>query len=244
MTQKMVSGSLAHQVIQWLGWADEDYLGARVLLMGGYVVQGTILANTAIEKYFKAGMLNRGVPLTPIHNVSALYSQVQKSGKLLVLNDEFLKTLGKAYKLRYPDKLPVGFNVGLNAVKVLVELDVSVYSIRSGFKFVSQSQRAVVTKLDQMIRDNHPGLMTHNTAWGNASRPELFDMLSPCYELRVVDAGTILEVKYQAGPIPDDGIFEYDAFAPEPSNDPSKISYRLRYTPTNAPPFSSEIPTS
>ncbi len=235
MTQQMVTGTIAYQVIQWLGWADEDYLAARALLLGGYVVQGTILANTAIEKYFKAGMVNRSITFNPIHNVSNLHAQLQNNGKILVLNAEFLAVLGKAYKLRYPDRLPSGFNVGLAAVKILVELDATVHTIRSGFKIGWTSGRQVVTKLDQMIRDNHPGLMTHNTAWGNASRSELFQMQSPCYELRVVDVSNILEIKYQAGPIPDDGIFEYEAIAPVPSTDPSKISYNLRYVPTNAP---------
>jgi HEPN domain-containing protein len=50
------------EVSQWLNWADQDYLASRSLLLRGYVLQGTIVANTAIEKYIKAVLMLRGIP--------------------------------------------------------------------------------------------------------------------------------------------------------------------------------------
>ena len=48
LTLTKVSGKLAESVVQWLGWADEDYLSARALLLGGYVVQGPALASQVV----------------------------------------------------------------------------------------------------------------------------------------------------------------------------------------------------
>src|SRR5215510_7618480 len=127
---KQVSGRAAETVVQWLGWADEDYLSARALLLSGYVVQGTAFANTGIEKYFKAVLTHVGVRFGKTHDVSHLYSVLTTAtGKKLNLNAEFLSVLGKAYMLRYPDSLPLGFNIGLYGAKILTETDTSVYAI-------------------------------------------------------------------------------------------------------------------
>ncbi|HEY1757857.1 MAG TPA: hypothetical protein VGG72_20980 [Bryobacteraceae bacterium] len=49
----------ALEVVQWLNWADQDYLAARSLLARAFLLQGAILANTAIEKYIKAVLTHR-----------------------------------------------------------------------------------------------------------------------------------------------------------------------------------------
>jgi hypothetical protein len=48
------SGEPIVRTFHWIKWADSDYLAARCLLLGRMVVQGCVLANTAIEKYLKA----------------------------------------------------------------------------------------------------------------------------------------------------------------------------------------------
>jgi HEPN domain-containing protein len=119
--------------IQWLAWADEDYLAARALLLRAFVLQGTMLANTSIEKYIKAALVACGVPFRNTHDVTALCESLKSSGTVAAVNASFLKNLGKAYKLRYPDDLPVGFNIALAQVKVLAEMDATVHALRKGF---------------------------------------------------------------------------------------------------------------
>src|SRR5690348_1331567 len=90
------------QVTQWLAWADEDYLAARALLLRSFVAQGTMLANTAVEKYLKTGLLARNVTFRNSHDISALYEQLKQSGTVPPVNASFFSVLNKAYKLRYP----------------------------------------------------------------------------------------------------------------------------------------------
>lgn len=231
MNRVKTEGRDVEKILQWLGWADEDYLAARALLIGGYLVQGTVLANTAIEKYLKTGLIARGAQVPRSHNVSALYAELTKTGKVLALNSEFLDVLGRAYQLRYPDQLAVGFNVALIAVKVLVELDCCVHEIRSGFEFKRTSGRPVITKLEKYKEIEHPGLLLDNCAFGTASRTEIFARLTRCYEIRVIESHGIMEAHYQAGAVPDDSKFNCEAMKPTRSADTGQLKCDLQYAP-------------
>ena len=54
MLTRTALGGQAETTLRWIRWADADYLGARLLLLQGLLVQGAALANTALEKYLKA----------------------------------------------------------------------------------------------------------------------------------------------------------------------------------------------
>jgi HEPN domain-containing protein len=108
------------QVAHWLAWADRDYLAARDLLLRRFVLQGATLANTAIEKYLKAALVVKNISFRNSHDVVALHQQLKSNApKLPAVNTAFLGLLVKAYKLRYPDDLPVGFNIALASAKIL-----------------------------------------------------------------------------------------------------------------------------
>jgi hypothetical protein len=140
------------KVAQWLAWADEDYLAPRSLLLGAFVLQGTVLANTSIEKYLKAALVVRGVTFRNTHSVTTLYESLKSSGTVAAVNESFLRVLGKAYKLRYPDDLPAGFKIALAQAKVLVEMDATVHALRKGFTLRKTDGHAITTKLDAYSR--------------------------------------------------------------------------------------------
>jgi HEPN domain-containing protein len=202
------------QVIQWLRWADEDYLAARALLLRAFVLQGTILANTSIEKYIKAALVIRGVTFRNTHDVTALYEALNSSGTVAVVNGDFLRVLGKAYKLRYPDDLRAGFNIALAQVKVLTETDATVHALRKGFTFKRTDGKTVTTKLDSLLAAKDQTLTEKNAAFGSCTRAGVFANPTHCYELRVLGGGNILEATYEADPIPDDGIFDAEGIKP------------------------------
>jgi hypothetical protein len=187
------------------------------MLLGGFVLQGTILASTAIEKYLKAALVARNITFRNTHDVRALYDSLKASGAVVSLNESFLKVLGKAYKLRYPDDLPISFNIALAQIKILVELDTSVHAIRTKFVLQKNDGSAVRMKLDVMLDNNDVGLLDRNIAFGTMSRTEILSFPSQCLELRVLDNATILEAKYQAASIPDDGIFDSEGLKPNPA---------------------------
>lgn len=153
------------EVAQWLSWADEDYLAARGLLLRDFVLQGTILANTAIEKYLKAALVARKVKFGNTHDVVGLYEALRSSGSVAPPNQTFLKTLCKAYKLRYSDRLPAGFNISLAQAKVLAEIDSTAHVLRKGFVFVRTDGREFKTKLDIQLEQGQAALLDRNAAF-------------------------------------------------------------------------------
>ena len=66
------SGEPIVRTFHWIKWADSDYLAARCLLLGRMVVQGCVLANTAIEKYLKALHAHLELPIPRSHAVQTL----------------------------------------------------------------------------------------------------------------------------------------------------------------------------
>jgi hypothetical protein len=154
------------QITQWLSWADEDYLAARGMLLRGFVQQGTMLGNTAIEKYLKTGLLARHQSFRGSHDVTKLYEQLRLSGPLPNVNADFLGLLVKAYKMRYPDDLPQGFNLVLVAVKILAELDETVFALRNGFKFQRADGKPLITALGDLLEKGDSVLLDSNVAFG------------------------------------------------------------------------------
>lgn len=207
----------ANSVIQWVNWADRDYIAARKLFNANLIVQGCSLANTAIEKYLKAILLLIKFPIPKGykgHDISNLYSQVVVKFPKLKLNEEFLEMLVKVYKLRYPDGLEIGYNVSLCSMKILIELDHSVFEIRSGFHFQKSDGTAAVALLDSMLQDHSNDLLENNTSFGSTLREDIFNNPLHVYEMRVISEGNFLEAYYQSKNIKDDNIFNAEGLKP------------------------------
>ncbi len=66
------------KIVDWLRWADDDYIAARQLLLGDLLVQGAALANTAIEKYFKTILLIKKRSATKVHDIPRLFQELKK----------------------------------------------------------------------------------------------------------------------------------------------------------------------
>jgi hypothetical protein len=223
------SGKQTIDTIHWVGWADQDYLAARILLLSGLVVQGAALACTAIEKYLKAVCTLSGIPCEGAgHDVSKLNGMLHHRDVTLGLNAEFLQLLNKAYKLRYPDELTTGFNVALNSIAILTETDLTVRKIRAGFSF-KQNGKAVTTKLENAINSRPVDLLTKNCAIGGVSKAELFAQPSRCYDLRVLPNEVVMEASYIVERLLDDQNFGRKGFTPVEGSDGK--SFKLAWPP-------------
>lgn len=209
-------GKNAAIAARWLSWADQDYIGARALLLKRLIVQGSGLSNTAIEKYLKTVLIMKGIPFPrgrDGHNVVLLNESLVGAGVDLKLNAQYLNILTKAYRLRYPDDLEPGFNIVLEQMKMLTELDTTVHRIRRGFGF-KQGDRTRQTKVDLLLEQKAPKLLERNSAFAECSRVELFSESSQVYELRILPDGTPLEATYETDQIKDDGRFDLEALKP------------------------------
>jgi hypothetical protein len=211
---KAGSDRITNRVLQWITWADKDYLAARRLLLGGLLPQGAGLCNTAIEKYLKTIILIGGFGHLVGHDVPILYAKLTDNGIDLHLNCEFLGLLTKAYELRYPDTLQPGYNIHLSQAKVITELDHSVHAIRRGFDFDSITGRKRETWLDTLVKKGDETLMSYNAVYGGLEREAIFREKTLCYELRVMNDYTIMEAEYHTDQVKDDGKFNEPALVP------------------------------
>jgi HEPN domain-containing protein len=207
------TGVVAVETLQWVTWADEDYIAARALLLSGSLVQCSAFSNTAIEKYLKAILTLRGLTIPRTHDVAKLYGQTKTSGGIPPLNEGYLRALVKAYKLRYPDDLDTGFNISLAQFKLLAELDTTVCALRKGFSFRKPDGTSVQTKFDTLLKKGDTRAVDRNVAFMSFDRKALFAEDSDCYELRVISGGKIMEATYRAR-VNDNRDFEVEALKP------------------------------
>ena len=199
------SGEPLVRTCHWLKWADSDYLAARHLLLGSMVVQGAILANTAIEKYLKALYAHLGLSIPRSHNVQALYCELTTSGKsTTVLNDSFLSILPKAYDLRYPDELPDGFNIAINQIKLLAELDRTVFAITNSFVF---TEGTVDLVLARAAKHGDERFLTKNVVLRAQQTKDCFATDSRSFEFRI-QKPLIINFEYLSPNVADDGLFD------------------------------------
>jgi len=209
------SGQQSIDALQWVGWADQDYIATRILLLTGQVVQGATLANTAIEKYLKAVCTVADIRFDGVgHDVSKLNGLLHFKDIRLDLRPDFLRCLTKAYKLRYPDELTPGFNVALNDIALLTETDLSVNCIRAGFVFRRGQDEMVGTKRDTMVKEHATELLTRNCALTNVQKDQLFATPSHSYDLRVLDNCAVIEAQYGVTRLTDDNNFRRSGLSP------------------------------
>lgn len=211
-----IKGNTAIKVLQWIGWADDEYIAARQLLLSDHIIQGSGLSNMAIEKYLKSLFVLLGLDIPKGfkgHDISSLYSSIKDKGIKRSINEEYLALLFKAYRLRYMDDLEVGFNIVLSKTKLIAELDHTVYEIRKGFDF-KKSNKDIVTRIDELKKENNNVLLDKNCYFGDYNRKEFFKEDCVLHELRVLEGNQILEVRYITNGIDDDNEFDSEGLKP------------------------------
>lgn len=112
----------------------QDYLASRVLLRTGLLLQGAILASTAVEKNIKA--------LFAAKNVSA-YGHLSDWSTGIIdeisaergLNPDFLRLLQTVYQTRYLDEVKEPVSFSIEKMKFLVELDGTIHNLRTAVDF-------------------------------------------------------------------------------------------------------------
>ncbi|MGV8127773.1 MAG: HEPN domain-containing protein [Methanothrix sp.] len=195
---------------KWIVWAGNEYAAARLMLLNDELIQGSILSNTAIEKYLKALFVASGMKVPHIHNICKLHDKLKAEGLALDINEEYLALLYKSYLLRYPDDLKVGFNIYLSRTKLLAELDRTVYEIVKNLAF-SRDGKTTSGIEDLKARTHSPSFLTKNCSFGGYDSVVLFEEHSPCYELRVETGDNIIEAFLMRNRIRDDRKFDIEA---------------------------------
>jgi hypothetical protein len=127
------------------------------------------------------------------------------SGKSsLALNDAFLNVLQKAYGLRYPDDLSDHFNIALNQMKLLAELDRTVFAITNSFTF-GEARSELVSA--QAAKAGDRRYVARNVVLNPGQTSEFFASNSQSFEFRI-HKPLIINVEYLSPGVADDGLFD------------------------------------
>jgi hypothetical protein len=207
------------KIADFLDVAYRDYLAARVLFTADLLVQGAVLASTAIEKYLKAVLAFRGNEshghLKKAHWNAALNLDPRLS---TVLNHDFLLLLKKCYKLRYRDNLEMHFNLVIASREFLAELDHTALMLQEGFR-LRQNGKAYLTRYHTDKKNRDPRLVWNNYLFKDQDNKQGFISAQPqfVYEIQKDQPDHFFEVEYFAPPAPSDGKFMRPGFVPVPN---------------------------
>jgi hypothetical protein len=202
------------KMLHFLGAAFDDYLAARTLLRSGLLVQGAVLASTSIEKYCKTILAFRGNEC-PGHLKAAHWRCLRNFDAEVYakLNEQFFGFLQKAYDLRYPDSLSLGYNIVIRSREVLAELDRTVLQLHPRFNIVRRDGTHGFTKYDDMLQVADGRLVEDNHVLRAEDRQEFIARENQLvYECRKISAGPLMEAQYLMAPARSDGLFMREGF--------------------------------
>lgn len=187
----------------------EDYLAARQLLLNNLLLQGTNLALTSVEKYFKGikSILREEVPKHHDITVSKFKNSLKNKFRLLHddINFDFIKLISKSYKLRYYDDIDEGFKITLFKWKTLVELDSTINIIENSFK-ISNSKSNYKYLNDFKLKNKL--LIKENFLSKGCKRQDYFNREEVILQIEK-RSDNIIQIQYLTNDIKDDGIFNF-----------------------------------
>lgn len=113
----------------FINFSFHDYIGARTLLRNHLPTQGAILGITALEKLFKAVCLLFDESIVVSggsgHALSEMVRKINRHNSDLIEkgDEDFIKYIENAYKLRYPDNIIPSFKIFLPSLRILENID-------------------------------------------------------------------------------------------------------------------------
>ena len=153
------------QIRGFINFAFHDYIASRTLLQKGLASQGTILAITAVEKILKAICLLHNEDIIVSGRGHTLTNMIDKlkikdSSLLTSKDEEFLKFIEKAYKLRYPDNLSSAFKLNLPSLRILENLDRTFCRLTESKKVIEinpdkKMYDVYITQNNQLLKNNN-----------------------------------------------------------------------------------------
>ncbi len=205
--------------LKFLSDCTSDYIAARILFLAELPPQAAIFSSTAIEKAFKTilafnGNESRG------HLQKAHWNAAKNFDKTFYnsINEDFLELNKKAYKLRYTEDLPLGYNVAILSREFLAELDHTIMSLIVRFQFHAED-RKIITALDHVLKSKDPRIWNENHVLNKESK-EAFIYKKPQFVFEIRNhKNVILSTTYFTKGKPKEKNFLRSAFTPLDQNE-------------------------
>ncbi len=195
--RKTSDAAKVKKILNFLGVGYRDYLAARTLLNNDLTLEGTIMASTAIEKYFKAVISLRG-NTTSGHLNAALLNNIKNYDPALYqgCNESFLQLLKKVYVLRYFENLEPDFSLSIRTRHVLAQLDEVVNVLEGKFAF-HRNGKLLERAYHHDRTARSPVLYTNNHVLQDIPKISFLTGEETVYELRNSLSMGLLEVVYR-----------------------------------------------
>lgn len=137
-----------------------DYIAARFLLNNEFIIQGTTLASTAIEKYLKALIIFTSKEEKNynyhLDNIIKLKAILEKNHYDITKNFDpvFLNILENAYKIRYYDNLKEPIKIGFFLNQFIGELDSTIHFMETSEIHGLHYKQAIQGKYPILYQNN------------------------------------------------------------------------------------------
>ncbi|WPV67038.1 hypothetical protein [Chitinophaga sp. LS1] len=188
--------------------AYSDYIAARVLLNKDLIIQGAILASTAIEKYLKVLICACTGKIVQIHltKLEEIKAQIEKIGYSVLFEKidlKFLEILSKVYKLRYYDTIKKPTTVGFFKNQFLGELD----GTEALFKKIinpynSETNEVILTPFKRELKNSNPDLLTNNwVATGDKNKKNFMETDAVGFAIHILPYNLLEEIHIHSRPM-------------------------------------------
>ncbi len=205
----------AKSLAGFLSSSFQDYISARILFNHNQLISAASLANTAIEKYFKAIIAFRGNRVKAKHDLEKLLPSIKSFSPEVYkeINVEFLKMLSKTYCLRYIDDLETNFNIVISKNKYLAELDYTYSILEPKLRLSDKKDRK--SSYEIAIEEKDPTLWTNNYILNGIDKTRFIERDDVIHEFRMLPDESFIEAVYHTEGSKNDGIFNHEAVKPE-----------------------------
>ena len=204
------------KISSFLSMSFEDYIASRILFNRGKLIQACILANTAIEKYFKALMEAQGTKSFGIHDLAKQVPFIKNQYPKIYykLNIEFLNQLTKIYHVRYIDDLPTDYNFAIIQSKYLAELDYTYSVIEPVIRVKQDKNTETKTKYEIANETKDVDLWTMNYLLNKIDKTKFIEKPCNIHECRMLSNGVFFEIIHSTNKVKNDNKFDYNALIP------------------------------
>jgi len=177
----------------------DDYLASRTLLNHNLILQGAILANTAIEKYFKSILIFAGNQIKYTHSIMKMLPQIKNFDVKLYnkLNIDFMVKVDSCYVLRYIDSAPQNFKITLQKKQILSELDFTISTINEKINISSIDGRKHMSKYSTDRDLKIHALVNNNYLFQNTTKEIFLTGTDYLHEIMIDSNKNFIEFKYQ-----------------------------------------------
>lgn len=188
-----------------------DYVGARVLISNGLLLQGVVLSSTCIEKYLKAILASVGKRMNSHLQGGDLLTVMRANGVDVTsyISHSFLMYLGRAYKFRYIEPTTGPVSIGIEQRKLLAELDYCVSQFEAALTISGSDGSTRESPYEMAVTDKDKNVWLDNYVLNELQKSDFVEQPGCLYGVFAAPQQEFIEVTHPGFKSTDNSLFEY-----------------------------------